>query len=108
MSIADSYDPIEQSSTVLDYQPNLYEKVWSEAVKLRCSGKLLSYGKNITCPVCVIHGDYDPHPFNGVKEPLSRVIANIDFILLKNCGHEPWVERQARKFFFKILKEKIE
>ena len=30
-------------------------------------------GRKIKCPVVAIHGDYDPHLAEGVREPLSRV-----------------------------------
>jgi len=36
-----------------------------------------------------IHGDYDPHPAEGVKEPLTRVIKDFRFILLKKLRPSP-------------------
>ena len=42
-----------------------------------------------------IHGDYDPHPASGVKEPLSRILRDFRFILLDHCGHTPWKEVEA-------------
>jgi pimeloyl-ACP methyl ester carboxylesterase len=50
-------------------------------------------GKNIECPVVAIHGDYDPHPADGVRIPLSNVLKDFRFILLGKCGHVPWFER---------------
>jgi len=67
-----------------------------EASQLRSGGELLNLGKKIRCPVVAIHGDYDPHPAAGVQEPLSRVLQDFHFILLKNCGHHPWFERQQK------------
>jgi pimeloyl-ACP methyl ester carboxylesterase len=78
-----------------------------DAEELRRSGKLLKYGKHIKCPVVAIHGDYDPHPALGVQKPLSAILKNFRFILLKNCGHKPWVERQAKDEFYGILKEEL-
>jgi pimeloyl-ACP methyl ester carboxylesterase len=57
--------------------------------------------------VVAIHGDYDPHPFEGVQQPLSLVISDFRFILLKNCGHYPWIERDAKKRFYEILHEEL-
>src|SRR5918912_1103943 len=85
------------------YAYNIYKNVWPEAEKFRETGKLLSIGKNINCPVIVIHGDYDPHPYKGVIEPLSTVLKNLSFVLLEKCGHEPWIERHARDSFFNLL-----
>jgi pimeloyl-ACP methyl ester carboxylesterase len=43
----------------------------------------------------------------GVQEPLSRVLKNFRFILLENCGHHPWLERQAKQNFYDTLRTEI-
>jgi pimeloyl-ACP methyl ester carboxylesterase len=83
-------------------------KVNAEAMELRASGRLLSLGRRIACPVVAIHGDYDPHLAEGVREPLCRVLRDFRFILLEKCGHEPWIERYARDRFYRILKDELE
>ena len=109
MSKTDSYDPLpNDNSNSLPPNPEIYEKVWKEAEELRKSGKLLESAANIKCPVIVIHGDYDPHPFEGVQEPLSKVLKDVKFVTLTNCGHTPWQEKQAKGKFFKILTEEIQ
>ncbi|MBN2487927.1 MAG: alpha/beta hydrolase, partial [Methanosarcinaceae archaeon] len=60
------------------------------------------------CPVVAIHGDYDPHPATGIEEPLSRIVKDFRFILLKNCGHYPWMERDAKNKFYKIILEELQ
>src|SRR5271165_569270 len=95
----DEYDPIPAVSDTEDMvgiQGETFQRVWDDAAKLRRSGELLAFGKSIQCPVVALHGDYDPHPAEGVQDALTRVLKNFRFILLKNCGHKPWVERQAR------------
>ncbi|GAI40540.1 unnamed protein product, partial [marine sediment metagenome] len=87
---------------------DIFRNVWKEATELRSSGELLRLGKNIQCPVVVIHGDYDPHPSEGVKDPLSRILKDFRFILLDNCGHYPWLERAARDKFYDTLKSEVE
>ncbi|MFA5015769.1 MAG: alpha/beta hydrolase, partial [Actinomycetota bacterium] len=66
LSKSDSYDPLPCKNEALDYQYNIFRDVWKEVENLRSSGKLLKMGKQISCPVVAIHGDYDPHPFQGV------------------------------------------
>ena len=107
ISKADSYQPIPYHDTVLEFQPDIYQKVWKEASELRRSKKLVGYGKKIQCPVVAIHGDYDPHPSDGIKIPLSKTIENFKFVLLKNCGHHPWYEKLAKDKFYEILKSEI-
>jgi pimeloyl-ACP methyl ester carboxylesterase len=70
---------------------------------LRKNKQLLPLGKKIKCPVIAIHGDYDPHPYKGIFAPLSQVIENFEHILLKQCGHTPWVEKHAKNHFLEII-----
>ena len=59
------------------------------------------------CPVIALHGDYDPHPMAGVREPLCAKLATFRFIEIEHCGHKPWLERQAKDIFYKILKDEL-
>lgn len=111
LSKTDHFDPVRLDLAIPDcglrFLPDVHAKVWSEASALRRSGKLLEMAKDIRCPVVAIHGDYDPHPAEGVRRPLSAVLSDFRFILLANCGHEPWIERQARDQFFDILRREL-
>jgi len=106
-SKADAYDSIMHKSEAIDYRADIFQSVWADAAELRSSGKLLELGKHIKCPVVAIHGDYDPHPAEGVRKPLSAILKSFRFILLKNCGHMPWIEREAKEEFFRILKKEL-
>jgi pimeloyl-ACP methyl ester carboxylesterase len=103
ISKADSYDPESFQSEILGCQYDIYQNIWQQAKKLRSSKKLLDFGKDIQCPVLAIHGDYDPHPYQGVQKPLSAVLKDFRFILLEKCGHKPWIEKSARDRFYEIL-----
>ncbi|HPI41828.1 MAG TPA: alpha/beta hydrolase, partial [Pseudobdellovibrionaceae bacterium] len=92
----------------VEINANIYERVWPEAAQLRKSGELLKIAEKIRCPVVAIHGDYDPHPANGVKEPLSQTIKDFRFILLKDCGHKPWIEKNTKDEFYRLLKQELE
>ena len=87
--------------------PTINIGVPGEAELLRRTGELLEMGRRISCPVVAIHGDWDPHPAEGVAEPLSSVLKSFEFILLANCGHTPWVEKMAKDKFYSILKTLI-
>lgn len=103
ISTADAFDPLPLASTEIVCRYDLHVRIWAEASELRSSGKLLEMGRLIQCPVVAIHGDYDPHPSEGVAEPLARVLSDFRFYLLAKCGHEPWRERQAREKFYELL-----
>jgi pimeloyl-ACP methyl ester carboxylesterase len=85
--------------------PDIYQAVWREASILRQTGELLELCKKVRCPVIAIHGDFDPHPSDGVREPLQTVLKSFQFVLLENCGHKPWIETMAKGKFYSILKE---
>lgn len=106
ISATDSYQPMK-TKTVVDFRLDIMQKVWRQAELMRRTGQLLNPAKNIRCPVLATHGNYDPHPAQGVKMPLSRTLKDFKFILLKHCGHTPWLERQAHNDFYKILKNEI-
>jgi pimeloyl-ACP methyl ester carboxylesterase len=104
---ADACNPLTLATEVLECQYHIYQTVWKDAEALRRSGKLLELGIHIQCPVLAIHGDCDPHPAAGVREPLSSVLKDFRFILLQNCGHLPWIERNARDAFYGILRDEL-
>ncbi|MBF6590526.1 MAG: alpha/beta hydrolase, partial [Ktedonobacterales bacterium] len=85
----------------------IYQQVWQDAQALRTSGLFLEAGKDIQCPVVAIHGDYDPHPAEGIREPLTPLLKDFRFISLRHCGHLPWIEREARDEFYRILREEL-
>jgi pimeloyl-ACP methyl ester carboxylesterase len=104
----DAYKPLTLDTGVLKCQYDLFNKVWNEARELRISGQLRNLGKQIRCPVAIIHGDYDPHPLEGVLEPLSNILDDFHFYLLRNCGHLPWIEEEARDKFYAVLDEELD
>ncbi len=107
ISRADSFDPLPYESEIIECQYDIHRSVWKDAQELRSSGKLLALGRQIHCPVLAIHGDYDPHPAEGVRTPLSGVLRDFTFILLERCGHRPWLERAARDRFYAILEGEL-
>jgi pimeloyl-ACP methyl ester carboxylesterase len=109
MSKTDHFEPLRLDLGIPDceFLGEVHAKVWPEGSALRKSGELLEMANRIRCPVVAIHGDYDPHPAEGVEKPLSAVLSDFRFILLENCGHEPWIERRARDEFFRILRQEL-
>ena len=106
-SRADAFDLIADESQLIEYQVEIYQGVWREAARLRKRGELLELSRRIRCPVVAIHGNYDPHPAEGVQAPLSTALKDFRMILLENCGHRPWMERQARERLYQVLKAEL-
>ncbi|MBN2522279.1 MAG: alpha/beta hydrolase [Bacteroidales bacterium] len=97
--------PVEDNTQI---HPELFQKIWKEAAELRASGKIRNCALSITCPVIFIHGEYDPHPVDGIAIPLTKKTMNHKMIVLKNCGHKPWIEKEAFGDFYKTLIREIE
>jgi pimeloyl-ACP methyl ester carboxylesterase len=104
---ADAYDAITLDTEVMEVRFDIHERVWSDVLKLRSSGELLKLGEKIKCPSVAIHGDYDPHPAEGVCDPLSKVLKDFRFIMLPHCGHLPWIEHEAREGFYETVREEM-
>jgi pimeloyl-ACP methyl ester carboxylesterase len=107
MSKADSFKPLEQDGAKITLNSSIYSRVWKEAEAMRRDGSLLKLMEAITCPVIAIHGDYDSHPADGVREPLSKAVKDFKFILLKKCGHTPWMEKEAKAEFYSALNREL-
>jgi pimeloyl-ACP methyl ester carboxylesterase len=104
----ENYDAEPEPKDRFDTDPAIFNSVWAEAAALRTSGELLRQAALVKCPVLAIHGDFDPSPPDGVREPLARVLtAPFEFVVLKNCGHTPWLERDARDELCEILEREL-
>lgn len=106
---ADQFDPLEElpEPEPLPFQSAVFRSVWAEAAAMRRAGVLLEAASRLRCPVLAIHGDHDPHPAEGVRDSLARVRPGLRFILLRQCGHQPWSERHARDPFYDALRAEL-
>jgi pimeloyl-ACP methyl ester carboxylesterase len=108
MQKADTFEAVGNiPDTQMELDPVINMNVWSEAVSLRRSNMLLKTAEKIRCPIIIIHGENDPHPYEGVKEPLKQLDLELTFHLLEKCGHRPWIEKHAKNEFIRIMKEQI-
>ena len=107
LSKTDAFDPVEDDEDFVLCSHEVFTRVWGEAAEWRRNGTLLASVKRIRCPVVAIHGEHDPHPAGGSEKSLSAAFGNFRFVLLKACGHKPWIERRARDAFFQILEGEL-
>ena len=103
----DTYAPNGEPRPRIEFNKAIHDAIWEEAASLRRSGKLLQIIATIRCAVTAIHGDYDPHPAEGVETPLRSVVPHSTFVLLDQCGHKPWEEAHARDIFYRELEKAI-
>lgn len=83
----------------------MHNKVWAEAAAMRTNGQILGSFQNLKCPIYLIQGETDPHPVDGVKEPLREFGIPCETCILEKCGHSPYMEQYAKDEFYKILLE---
>lgn len=103
----DTYAPNGERTLGIEFDKAIHDAVWEEAASLRRSGELLQIIATIRCSVTAIHGDYDPHPAEGVEIPLRSRVPRSNFVLLDRCGHKPWEEVHARDAFYRELEKAI-
>ncbi len=105
---ADGYQEEEALRDEADINGNLHDKIWKEAVRLRKSGELLERFGRISCPLVLIQGAADPHPAEGVIQPLKDRNVDIKSYVFDKCGHTPWREKYAREEFARVLFSELE
>jgi pimeloyl-ACP methyl ester carboxylesterase len=104
---SDSYSPVDAPNEVLPGGAAVFQAVWPEFATHRDSGQLLEMAERVLCPVVAIHGDHDPQPVMGVAQPLEMAIKDFHCVLLKHCGHTPWIERDAQAEFYAVLAREL-
>ena len=104
----DVLNPLTKDLGLLECNYQIHKKVWSDFEKIRDQAGILEKKlSKIKIPVVVLHGDYDPHPIDGIKPFLESALDQVTFYILSQCGHYPWIEKCAKKTFFDILRKEI-
>lgn len=103
----DDFEPVDILDERMQCDYAVHRSVWDDAQARRRRGEFLEIIRGLQCPVVALHGDYDSHPADGVSKPLDA-LQSFRFYLLNNCGHRPWVERQARGEFFRIIGKELD
>lgn len=100
--LTDNYCLLDNSASG-EMNMKMYESVWGEASTMRHEGVLMDILSKISCPVVLVHGRMDPHPLEGVAEPMKE--AHVQFVqnVLDRCGHSPFNEKFASEAFYCIL-----
>lgn len=106
----DNYDIEAFSENEIDslsVDGEMHTSIWNEAAEMRQNGELLKTLEKISCPVMILHGDNDPHPIDGVTEPLTACHVKYDQVILPFCGHSPFKEKRVHEQFYEILLSNI-
>ena len=106
----DNYELLNarERTELLPPDGRMYAAIWPQAEAMRAGGELLRALRDIRCPVVVIHGEYDPHPIEGVAEPLAEAGVVFETHVLPRCGHSPFLEKFEAEPFYRILRDTLE
>lgn len=100
----DSYLPLTRDLEIINYDYQIHQAVWQDFISLRdTNGLLQALFSSIEIPVVNLHGDYDPHLITGIQPFLQACIKKIDLHIINQCGHYPWLEKQAKNEFYQLL-----
>ncbi|MBD3177585.1 MAG: alpha/beta fold hydrolase [Armatimonadia bacterium] len=100
------YDPIEpeaEDDEPVRFDARAHEETWSDMVRLQEEGVYPTAFRSITGPVLMLHGEYDPHPGQMIRDSLLEVMPHLEYHAWDCCGHSPWMERQVRTEFYGVL-----
>lgn len=108
---SDEYQPLVSEYELDDSEVvnvELISKAYAQVNELRQNGMILEQFQKVSCPMCIMHGEYDTHPAVGVLEPLIRNHVAHSVSIIEDCGHTPWLEKLAFKDFFRAIYYEIE
>jgi len=102
-----SYDPLESAFEGPDepFDEKAHIETWEDMVRLQEEGCYPAGFTAIKSPVIMLHGGYDPHPGEMIRDSLSPYMPQLEYREWERCGHSPWLERHVRDEFFTVLRE---
>lgn len=102
------YDPIDAYPDKQEFEPFdivAHEQTWNDMARLQADGIYPDAFEAIESPVLMLHGEYDPHPGNMIRDSLIRHLPQLEYHEWARCGHSPWIEKSAREVFFSEICE---
>ena len=103
MEKADIYDKLKNAPDTVMADAEIGTAVWREAEAMRKSGEWERILGAVLCPVTMIHGRQDPHPYRAVQRALEDAGLSFEMALIDHCGHSPWKEAKKMSEFYKLL-----
>ncbi len=99
-----SYD-VQAPLEVETYDARALRETWNDMLALQDSGVYPASFAAIGVPVLMLHGAFDPHPGQLIRDSLQRHIPQLEYVELERCGHYPWLERAVSGQFLTLVKD---
>jgi len=100
----DSHDLLPVEDAILRCDARANAETWQDMMRLQAEGTYPSAFSAIAAPAIMLHGAIDPHPGRMIHASLIRYIPQLAYREWEPCGHYPWLEREVRDDFFRILR----
>jgi pimeloyl-ACP methyl ester carboxylesterase len=97
----------ENSEHMVAINGKQFQKVMTEAFRMREEGLFRKIAGEIRCPIRIIHGRNDTTPVEGVVDPLRLAVADLRWYAIDRCGHSPWKERYGKEEFYRIVDREV-
>ena len=106
-----NYEPIDPYIGKEEFEPfdlTAHNETWENMQRLQDDGTYPSGFNTIDSPVLMLHGQYDPHPGQMIRNSLLPWIPQLEYHEYERCGHSPWLEKSTRDVFFNDVCEWLE
>ncbi len=101
-----AFDPLpEEPDETGRFDLRAHQETWADMLRLQAEGVYPAAFAAVRSPVLMLHGAHDPHPGRMIRDSLLPFLPQLEYREWDRCGHSPWVERQVREEFFKVLRE---
>lgn len=102
-------DPLPHAADfeVIRFDRRGNQSAWSDMLRLQQEGVYPERFARVRSRVTLIQGAQDTHPGELIRASLSPVLPGVRYVELEQCGHYPWLERQAREPFLAALRSAL-
>jgi pimeloyl-ACP methyl ester carboxylesterase len=97
------YEPVNPYGDEEEFEPfdiRAHEETWNDIRRLLDDGTYPGAFSAIKSPILMLHGNYDPHPGEMIRDSLLAFLPQLEYRGYEACGHCPWIENSVREIFF--------
>ena len=104
--ITDKFDPLPETPNTENepFDRQAFSETWQDMLRCQKTGLYPAAFSTICSPVIMLHGAYDPHPGQMIRDSLKPFLPQLEYMEFEKCGHHPAVERHAREAFFAAMR----
>jgi pimeloyl-ACP methyl ester carboxylesterase len=104
--MTDTYQPVPlaEDAATEPFDAKAHTESWEDMIRCQDIGLYPDAFSKISSPVIMLHGSYDPHPGEMIRDSLRSVLPQLEYREFDRCGHQPAIEKHARDEFFTVMR----